>query len=181
MGAIIKVGQVAKDALRDMKKRRKGTRAAIMRAIDDTTKQLRKRASQEIRKTLAVPAGTLTKRIRRSKAFPKKLSAVVYIDSGPVSLSRFKKRKTPDGVAVTIFRGETAIYPGTFGTEQPMLNGGTYRRTGSDRLPIQIVPGPILSELSIATGAVDRTKRQIPELFPKNLKRRLRALERGAE
>lgn len=181
MTAMIKPSSFSK-AKQSLAKTKRSVREAMSKAIDDTTRQLRTRASAEIRVSLAVKAGDLKPRIRRARAYSKKqpkLTGKIYISERPLKLSRFKSKQTAAGVSVTIHRGQTPkIFAETFGPKHPRLKGGIYRRTSESRLPILATPGVPLAQDAIATGAVDRTKAHIPELLGKNTRRRLALLKR---
>lgn len=181
MTAVIKPSSFSQ-AKQNLAKTKRSVREAMSKAIDDTTRQVRTRASREIRVSLAVKASDLKTRLRRSRAFSKKqpkLTGKVYISERPLKLSRFKTKQTEAGVAVTIRRGAAPkIFSDTFGPNHPRLKGGIYRRTSESRNPIAATPGVPLAQDAIATGAIDRTKAQIPELLKNNTRRRLALLKR---
>lgn len=182
MVATIKPGRFLAEPLRKIAKRRKGTRGAIQKAIDDTTKQLRTHAGREIRTELALGTKVLKPRLRRKLAFRRGMTGILYVSGRPISLSRFKSRPTSDGLSVRIRKGSPTLFEGSFGgAPAGRLAGGVYRRDSASRFPIRTIPGPRLADVAVESGAVKRVKRRIGEFFPNNLRRRLRLLEGGAK
>lgn len=180
MVATIKLGPGLKKSLTEIARGKRETRKAIAQAIDDTTRQVRTRASREIRGDLAVSAGDLRPRLRRQIAYTKgrpRLVGRVYVSEMPLKLSRFKQRQTPDGVSVQIRKGGAPkVFQDTFGPKHGRLRGGVYSRAGRSRKPLRNRGGVPLARFAKVQGAIDRTDAAVPELLANNVRRRLNLL-----
>lgn len=205
MTATIKIDQgVLRRLERRMKITERDTRRAISAAVNDTLKKAKVKASQEIRKKIALKKQFVDKRLNIRRASPRReqISGILYVSSKPVSLSHFNPIQRKEGVAVRINKGSRTSMSRAFGPKRPRLKGGVYvrqsvaasssgpiafrakrfvPRTSTGRRggtlsyePIITVPGVVFSEEAIAVGAVATVRAFRGPELRKNIQRRMR-------
>jgi hypothetical protein len=165
-----------------LQERLAGTRRNITKplaqAINDTTKQLRTKASANIRAVFAVKKGKLDSRIQRTFATDKQLVGFVTLKEKPeIALKYFQARQNKSGVKVKIRKsGSARFYKSAFGPKIKKLGNHVWKRTGKQRLPIEKQPGVKLAVESEAIAAMNRARREAKSLLKKNTQRRVNLL-----
>ena len=152
---------------------------AMVKAINDTTKNLRTEASKIIRADLNVTKQKLDVRLRRHRAKKGKIYSTFYIMSRkPIPLGAFGgKRQGKKGVTVKVRKGGKGLkVPGAFGPKIPKLYKNVYRRVGAASYPLKIVRRPSVSlEREVrSTGVLRKVNRMTSKLLRKNLTRRIK-------
>lgn len=133
---------------------------ALSVAVNDSTRQVERKAEQTVTKDLSVTARRAKKGIWiRPYSTPSTLTAVVRGSGSIIPLKAFKAREDGDGVTAKIW-GSSVHHPGAFikggspGARVDLKMGGhVFHRVGASRTPIARSKGAAISE-SMAKGAI---------------------------
>jgi hypothetical protein len=134
---------------------------AMSVAVNDTARQVERKAEQLTAKTLSIPAKRAKLGIWiRPYSQPSTLTAVIRGSGSVIPLKAFGAKEEGDGVTARIW-GNTVHHPGAFifgGPEtdhtRPLGMGGhVFHRLGKQRLPIEKSRGAAISE-AMANEAV---------------------------
>lgn len=171
--------QVDLKGIKSVQSRLKGVVTDIKKAtaggINDTTKQIRTQASQEIRTTLNVRKKDLDRYMVRRFASRDSLTGVLKIRDVELPLKAFRPRQTKKGVNVRIRKGASMQhYKSAFGPKIKRLGGHVYKRRGSRRLPIDKLPGVQLVDEIKAGGTIRKIRRGIKRRLTTNIDRRVK-------
>lgn len=172
-----------KQTLKKIESTAKTIRKAQMGVINDTTRNMRTKASAIMRETINVKKLGLDRRLKREFATESNLNGSINIsDSTPIPLKYFGARQVKKGVKYSIIKpkagGTVITVPGAFGPKIKRLGGNVYKRIGKPRTPLRKLPSVKITKEIRKTGVEKKVRRMVPGLLKKNMERRMdRALK----
>lgn len=159
-----------------------GTRAfqAMSVAVNDTARQVERKAESLVAKTLSVPRKRADLGIFvRPYSTPKTLSATVRGSASVIPLKAFNAREEGPGVVAKIW-GAKVMHPGAFimggqpGERVPLnLGGHVFNRVGKKRLPIEKSKGASISEAMAKDAVSSANETYAAERLQANVMRQL--------
>ncbi len=154
---------------------------AMSVAVNDTARQVERKAEQLVAKTLSIPAKRAKLGIWiRPYSKPETLTATVRGSGSEIPLKAFGAKESGDGVTARIW-GANQHHPGAFIYGGPVsdhnkplgMGGHVFTRVGASRFPIEKAKGAAISE-AMAKGAVSSANESYgAERLQANLMRQL--------
>ena len=160
---------------------------AMSVALNDTARQVERKAEQLVARTLSIPAKRAKLGIWiRPYSTAQSLTAVVRGSGSEIPLKAFHAREAGDGVTAKIW-GATVHHPGSFiyggpasdHTRDLSMGGNVFNRIGVKRNPIMKSKGAAIAEAMAKSAVSSANETYGAERLQINLLRQLTRYSRG--
>lgn len=159
---------------------------ALSVAVNDSAKQVERKAKQLITKAISLPSERVKKGVWiKPGSTPATLTAIVRGSGSLIPLKVFSAREKGKGVTARIW-GSARSYPGAFiyggapGSHNKELGMGShvFKRSGSSRFPIERIPGASIAEAMSQDAIMEANETYGVERLEVNVIRQLKRYAR---
>ena len=151
-----------------LQKSRESLKVAIVRAIDEGSKETKELAIREFAMRLNCPRREIERRIFSEKVTVERARGTIRFSAKPIDLKYFRVAQMKKGVSVNT--GErNKVYSHAFGPNIKRLGGNVFIRSTASRLPIIKIRGVSLARLAKDLDMPNR----LGQFFRRTVKRKI--------